>query len=224
MMLCTGHGNGQDKSGKIVIKGRVTDGSGSPVANAIILLDGERTNSVTGQDGLFRVKVRSSPSKIGVLTFDMGFFEEDIRGRNMVDLRFKKSEPAEIAAQLPEGEEYIDVGYNYVKKKNLSNAVASVDFRNSKRTYSSIYEMIRELPGVWISGNSIVLPGSRNLYGYIGPVVIVDGIRGVNISSIPPSNVESIVLLKDAGAAIYGSEGFGGALLIRTKKTLIDNK
>lgn len=77
--------------------------------------------------------------------------------------------------------------------------------------------MIQELPGVVVNGQEIVVDGSRNLWNYIPPLLVVDGIYVDDISDISPSSVESIVLLRGSSAAMYGSRGFGGVILIKRK-------
>jgi TonB-dependent starch-binding outer membrane protein SusC len=69
--------------------------------------------------------------------------------------------------------------------------------------------MIEEIPGI----NTRVY----NMYGPVGPTYVVNGVAVSYIDDILPSTVESIVYLKDASAAIYGSRGFGGVILIKTK-------
>lgn len=107
------------------------------------------------------------------------------------------------------GEESVDVGYSYVKKKNLTNSVGIFDFKNSKRTYHNVYEMIQEIPGTRAK--------VYNFFGPIEPAYVVNGIMVSSLDDILPSTVESIVFLKDASAAIYGTRGFGGVILIKTK-------
>ena len=69
--------------------------------------------------------------------------------------------------------------------------------------------MIQEIPGI----NAKVF----NMYGPVGPLIVINGVAGGDIGSIQPSDVESIVLLRDAAAAIYGSRAFGGVVLIKTR-------
>ena len=75
----------------------------------------------------------------------------------------------------------------------------------------------REVSGVKVFGESIVIQGSIDLLDYVDPLLVVDGVRVSSISDIPPTSVESIEVLKGASAAIYGSQGYGGAIVIKTK-------
>ena len=69
--------------------------------------------------------------------------------------------------------------------------------------------MIQEIPGIRAK--------VYNLFGPVGPSYVVNGMMVSNLDDILPSTVESIVFLKDGSAAIYGSRGFGGVILIKTK-------
>ncbi len=199
----------QKNSGKITITGTVHDVSNSPIVNAIIMIDGQNTSAVTNSEGKYKVRVKRTASEIGVFTFGNGIIEDSIKGRTRIDFNFSTISVQAYGSDPLPGEEGVDVGYNYVKKKNLTNAVGTFDFKNSKRTYRNIYEMIQEIPGI----NAKVY----NMNGPVGPMYVVNGVAVSNIDYILPSTVESIVFLKDSAAAIYGSRAFGGVILIKTK-------
>lgn len=201
----------QKNNRKIIIQGTARDASQSPVPNAIILIDGQSINSVTNSEGNFKIKVKQNVKRIGIFAIDLGIVEEAIDGRNIINLNFStiSTRVSTLNNKPDKGEETVDVGYSYVKRKSLTNAVGVFEFKDPKRSYSSVYEMIQEIPGI----NAKVF----NIYGPVGPLIVVNGVAGGDIGSIQPSDVESIVLLRDAGAAIYGSRAFGGVVLIKTK-------
>jgi TonB-dependent SusC/RagA subfamily outer membrane receptor len=130
-----------------------------------------------------------------------------------------------MAVQKPQdqntipGEEATTVGYGEVKKKQVTNQIGKIDGTNKKyASYRSIYEMIqREVAGVKVSGNSIIIQDSKNLQGSIPPLLIVDGVYVDSFDGIQPSTVSSIEVLKGSAAAIYGSRGYGGVVIIKTK-------
>jgi len=113
----------------------------------------------------------------------------------------------------------VNTGYGMVKKRDLTTDVTMIDGTSKNySSYSSILEMIqREVSGVQITGNDIIIQGSRNSYGYVHPLVVVDGVYMDNVPDLPPATVRSIEVLKGTSAAIYGSRGFGGAIIIKTK-------
>lgn len=203
---------------RITVTGTVLDAANKPVANAVVMIDGESTSSLTDINGKYKIRVRLKSKDIAIFSFANGIIGDSIRNRTNIDFVFSNVSAQTNIIDIPEGEKYVDVGYNdYIKKKNLTNSVSAFYPKDSKRTYGSVYEMLQQLPGVMIMGKSVVLYNSRNLYGFVGPMVVVNGYPNADIGSILPSSVESIVLLKDSAAAIYGSLGFGGVILIKTK-------
>ena len=97
------------KSGKkITISGFVVDVTATPVADAIILIDGEKTGKITDSKGFYKIKVRPENKKIGVCTSSGGIIEEVINGRKNIDFTFKVSIPYQKTD--PENEP-IDIGY-----------------------------------------------------------------------------------------------------------------
>jgi TonB-dependent SusC/RagA subfamily outer membrane receptor len=119
------------------------------------------------------------------------------------------------------GEELVDIGYAQIKKKYLTTDISFIDGTKKKyASYSSVYDMIqREVSGVMIFGKKIIIQGASNITGSVGPLVIVDGVSvsSSDLDYIAPSSVESISVLKGTAAAIYGSRGYGGAIIIKTR-------
>lgn len=204
---------------RIEISGTVLDVYHSPIGNALILVDNKKTNSVTDARGNFRIKVKSTASKIGVLTFGNGVFEQQIMGRTRINFNFSTMANQPSVLKPIAGEQGVSAGYGTVKRKNLTTDVNSIDGSDKKySTYSSISEMImREVSGVRITGGDVIIQDSQNLYGYIPPLIVVDGVYMNSLPDIPPVSVRSIEVLKGTSAAIYGSRGFGGAIVIKTK-------
>jgi len=210
----------QQKPGKrIEITGTVLDVYHSPIANALILVDDKKTNSVTDARGNFRIKVKPTALKIGVLTFGNGVFEEEIMGRRLINFNFSTIVNQPSVPNSIDGEQGVYTGYGMVKKKNLTTDINTIDGTDKKySTYSSITEMIqREVSGVRLTGGNLIIQDSQNLYGYIPPLIVVDGVYMDQLPDIPPVSVRSIEVLKGTSAAIYGTRGFGGAIIIKTK-------
>lgn len=199
----------QKNNKKITISGTVLDVSKIPIEDAIIMVDGQNTSSVTNSEGKYKVRVKPNATEIGVFTFGNGIIEDSINGRNLINFNFSTNSVQVQDFEIAPGEEGVNVGYSYVKKKNLTGNMAVIDFKNSKKTYSNIHEMIQEIPGIRTK--------VFNLFGPVGPSYVVNGIMVSSIDYIQPSEVESIVFLKDSSAAIYGSRAFGGVILIKTK-------
>lgn len=209
----------QKPARRVEIKGTVRDVYNAPIAHAIIMIDDQKTNAVTDSRGNYKIKVKRDASKIGVFTFGNGTFEEYIYGRTRINFNFNVVAAQQLDPYLREGEQGVNTGYGLVKKKNLTTDVNNIDGTNRKyATYSSISEMIqREVSGVKVNGNEIVIQDSRNYFGYVHPLIVVDGVYMDDLPDIPPTTVNSIQVLKTTAASIYGSRAFGGAIIIKTK-------
>ena len=207
---------GQKSGKKITITGNVTDESGASIANAIIMIDGEKTNIVTDRTGFYKVKAKQGDKKIGVFTFTNGIVEDFIDGRSKINFKFSGSVPDQKGTVIDPGDEAIDIGYSVVKQKSLTAPVGKIDGTKSKyASYPSIYEMIRgEVPGVHVNGNSIMIRGATTINGSTEPLFVVDGVPVITLDNIQPQMVKSIEVLKGSAASIYGTRGSNGVILI----------
>jgi hypothetical protein len=220
-VFCLDSLNAQKNNKKIKITGTVLNVVKEPVVNAIVLIDGKKTYSLTDHKGNFKVRVNPTASTIGFFTFDNGFAEEAINGRTQINFNFETTVKHQIPDRtVPCGEQGVNTGYSSIKMKNLVTDISKIDGTNSKYTsYSSISEMIqREVSGVRISGGSVIIQESRDFLGFLPALVMVDGVScGYDLPEIPPATVKSIEVLKGTSGAIFGSRGLGGAIIIKTK-------
>jgi TonB-dependent SusC/RagA subfamily outer membrane receptor len=219
-LLCIQNLSAQ-KAKKIKITGTVLGVDKEPISNAMVLIDGEKTNSTTDLKGKYSVKAKADAAKIMIVTFGNGTFEDSINGRTEIDFNFSTisvstAQDAEISA----GDEAVNSGYNTQKRKYTTTQIGKIDGTDEKfRTYSTIYDMIqREVSGVRVTGETIVVGESKNMWGYIYPLLLVDGVEVPSISDIKPSAVKSVEVLKGTSAAMYGTRGYGGVIMITTKK------
>jgi len=220
--LCFNTISAQKAGKKITLTGVVHDASGNPITNAIVMIDGERTSSLTDFKGAFKIKVKSNAQRIGIFTFGSGILEEAIDGRTEINLKFGVTAAHQSQGQdqvAEAGEAGVNTGYTYVKEKNLTNEVSKIDGTKKKyASYTSIYEMIqREVSGVKVSGTNIIIHDSKDFFGSVPALLVVDGTYVNDLSNIAPISVESIEVLKGTAAAMYGSRGYGGVVLIKTK-------
>ena len=204
---------------RIEIKGTVLDVYHGPIANAIIMVDGQKTNSVTDARGNYRIKVKPGATRIGVFTFGNGTSENYIDGRTRIDFNLSTMRSEQLHPNVRERERGINTGYGKVKKKNLTTEVTNIDGADKKySTYSSVYDMIqRHVSGVRVSGKDVIIQGSSDFHGFVRPLVVLDGVYMTRVPDIPPSTVRSIEVLKSTAASIYGSRALGGAIIINTK-------
>lgn len=214
--------NAQKSNKKITITGTVLNSAKQPIANAIVMIDGEKTNSLTDSQGKYKIKVKPTAAKIGIFTFGSGIKEEEISGRTEIDFNFggsaSRSQQTTDEAIAP-GQQGVNTGYGMVKEKNLTTTVDKIDGTDKKyASYHSIADMIqREVSGVRINGSSVIIQDSKDLFGSVYALVVVDGVYMNELPDISPSTVKSIEVLKGTSAAMYGSRGYGGVIVIKTK-------
>jgi len=218
--LCINSITAQKSNKKVTITGTVLNASRGPIVNAIVMIDDQKTNSMTDANGNYKVKVKPTALKIGIFTFGSGTFEDSIKGRTRIDFNFGTTRTQQTTDQtIAPGEQGVNTGYGVVKEKNLTTNVNKIDGTNKKyATYHSISEMIqREVSGVKVDGSSVIIQGAKDFFGSVPALIVVDGVSSYELPDILPSSVKSIEVLKGTAASIYGSRGYGGAIIIKTK-------
>lgn len=204
----------------IKVTGVVVDESGEPLIGVSIRVKGTDTGSITNVDGNFEVNVNSTAS---VLEFSyIGYTSEEVRVGNKTVLRVIMKEDSKIL------DEVVVVGYSTQKRANLTGAVSTVsaDALQSKPVNNPLSALQGEVPGMLIQRTSgqpgneefkLNVRGISSTNGDSAPLVIIDGIAG-DINLLGPDDIESISVLKDAQASIYGARAAGGVILVTTKK------
>jgi hypothetical protein len=208
----------QKSNRKITITGTVTDLQSSPVPEALLMIDGKTTSIKTNYKGYYKIRVKPSVSKIGVFTTITGAKEESVNGRTVINFSLDKvinSSPGTGAGDI--SEEVVNDGYGSTKKSSSSNPVTKSDVSGSRySSFSSIYEVLRTVPGVMVSGSSVSIRGVGTT-GSSSPLYVVDGVTMSSIGSINPSVVKSIEVIKGPAASVYGIQGANGVISIRLK-------
>lgn len=210
----------QKTNKKITITGKVTDLYNSPVSGAFIMIDGKSTERKTNVKGLFKVKVKPSAQRIGIFTTFTELKEEPINGRTTINFNLDKFVPQQLnAGPGVSNDEVIDEGYSVAREKNITKPVTKSDVSgNEYASFSSIYEILRTVPGVAVSGNSVTVRGISTT-GSSAPLFVVNGTTVNSISGIDPSMVKSIEVLKGPSASVYGLQGANGVIIIHLKGT-----
>jgi TonB-dependent SusC/RagA subfamily outer membrane receptor len=206
----------QKNNKKITITGRVTDLYSSPVSGALIMIDGKNTTAKTDAKGDYKIKVKPLASQIGVFTTITGVKEEPINERTVINFSLNK-----IILQQGSGstvsEEVVNEGYGTAKKGNISKPVTRSDVSGREySSFSSIYDVLRTVPDVMVSGTNVTVRGVGST-GSTSPLFVVNGITVSSVSSINPSTVKSIEVLKGPSASVYGLQGANGVILIQLK-------
>jgi TonB-dependent SusC/RagA subfamily outer membrane receptor len=201
---------------KIVITGKVTDLYNSPVSGAFIMIDGKSTERKTDIKGLFKVKVKPSAQRIGVFTTFTEIKDEPIKGRTAINFTLDKLVPRPVdAGRVSSDDEVVDEGYNVTRRRNISKPVTRSDVSGSEyASFSSIYEVLRTIPGLTVSGSSVTIRG-----GFSAPLFVVNGTTVSSVNGIDPAMVKSIDVLKGPSASVYGLQGANGVIIIKLKGT-----
>ena len=208
---------------EITVKGTVVDSNGMGVPGVTVLLKGTKNSVVTDIDGKF--VIANVPAN-GHLVFSfIGMETRDvaIAGKTTLSITMKDS-----ATDLDEVK-VVSFGYGTIKKENLLGSVASIGAKElSKIPVTNVAEaMAGRLAGVSVQsvdgapGADIVIRvrGGGSITQDNSPLYVVDGFIVSNINDIPPSDIQSIDILKDAATtAIYGAQGANGVVVITTKK------
>ena len=204
----------QKTNKRIIISGTVTDKNNRPVSGAVIFIDNHKTNSITNNKGLYKIKTDAAALRISVFSDQGAASEASIDGRTVIDFSLEGD-----LSESPEQEtaETVSDGYLTIKKKNSTGSVSKIDAQNPRyKSYQNIYEMIRgEVSGVRVIGTRIQIMGPSSIGGNDDPLFIVDGVPVDKIENISPAQVKSIEVLKGADAAIYGTRSANGVLIIK---------
>jgi len=203
------------------ISGKVTDASSNePLIGANILVKGTGSGTITDIDGSYSLSV---PAGATALVFSYtGYTDQEIAlgSSNTVNV-------ALAAGQLID--EVVVVGYGTQKSKEVTGAVVSVkkeDF-NAGNVNSPAQLLQGRVAGLTVSrpggdpngGFGIRLRGLSTIGAQTEPLIIVDGVLGASLNNIDPQDIESFDVLKDgSAAAIYGTRGSSGVIIITTKK------
>lgn len=122
-------------------------------------------------------------------------------------------------------EELVDLGYGKVRRKLVTSSVSKVSLtEKSASSYTDMGEFLMgRVPGLTVTktgnGYKYVIRSTNTIYGNTDPLFVVDGMTVDDISYLNPSDVDHVEVLKDASsAAIYGTQGGNGVILITTKK------
>lgn len=216
-LVATSQAQGRKRVKMITVSGTVTDTAFSPVARALIVVDGQSTGVTTGTKGTFKLKIRPDAASVGAYTVNLGSAMTMYEGQDYITFVLDGREGLKNFTPTPtEDDMEMQIGYGTVKKKNLTTDVGYIDGQDyANSSYTNIYDMIRgKVPGVQVTGNTIVIRGNNSINLSSDPLLVVDGIVVNSIDNINPRQVKSITVLKGPDASIYGSRGANGVILI----------
>ncbi|MCU0362685.1 MAG: TonB-dependent receptor plug domain-containing protein [Bacteroidales bacterium] len=201
---------------KFDISGRVTDASDRPVSGALIMIDGQNSNIVTDENGMYKVRVSAKADSITVLTITTGVSSAAINNQTEINFRLKGSAGGGTKFSNQAGQK-VDIGYGTVNERDVLTNVSTVD-GGKYSTFKDIYEVLKGQPGVMVNGKSIKIQGVTSFQMGTEPLFVVDGMVVSSVDGIMPSQIDNISILKGASTSIYGSRGANGVILINLIK------
>lgn len=202
------------------ITGKVTDEGGAALPGVTVMLKSSRNAVVTDQQGRYQIQV---PETADALIFSFVGYESRT-------VAIGASRVLNITLKVAEGSlnEIVVVGYGSQKKATVTGSIAVL--KGSEIVKSPLANVANSLqgrlPGVTIT-NRTGEPGrddpgirirGRSTTGNSSALVIVDGVERSGLGQINPNDIESITVLKDASAAIYGARAANGVILVTTKR------
>jgi TonB-linked SusC/RagA family outer membrane protein len=202
------------------ISGRVTDRSGAPLPGVTVTVKGSTNGTLTDAEGKYTIPNISSGTVLVFSFVGLKTQEITVSGQTNIDLELSEDS---VALQ-----EVVIVGYGSMTKKEISSSIVSVKKENfQKGAVSDPMELlVGKVAGLNIdnssasphSSSSFQIRGATSITGGNSPLIVIDGIAGGNMGTLAVQDIESIVVLKDAAsAAIYGTRGANGVILITTK-------
>lgn len=205
------------------ISGKVTDGEdGSGLPGVNILAKGTTIGTITDVEGNYNLSV---PDETTTLIFSsVGYEAEEveINGRNTINIA--------LMPDIQSLSEVVVVGYGEQKKVTVTGSVAAVEGRELTKspTVNLSNSLAGRIPGVFAvnrsgepgyDGSALRIRGSNTL-GNNNALIVIDGVpaRAGGLERLNPADIESVSVLKDASAAIYGARAANGVILITTKR------
>lgn len=207
--------NLQAQNQKISISGTIKDKTNEPLIGATVAERGTTNATLTDIDGKFSLQVSGNQSVLQISY--IGYHPKEVPVQGKTDFEIVLTEDSKAL------DEVIVVGYGIQKKATLTGAVAAVTSSEIVTTKNeNVQNMLTgKLPGVRVVQKSSE-PGSFNnsfdIRGMGNPLVIIDGVPRDNFTRMDANDIESLSVLKDASAAVYGVRAANGVVLITTKK------
>lgn len=207
----------------INVTGTVTDTSGEALAGVSVSVKGNQTHGIaTDFDG--RYALSDVPSTATLVYSFVGFRAEEVAVDSRHVINVTMQEDSELL------DEVVVIGYGSLSRKELSSSIVQVNRKDfQKGAMNSPMEMLTgKVAGLNVSstasadpngGANLQIRGATSLSAGNGPLIVIDGVAGGDIRTLAPQDIESMSVLKDAAsAAIYGTRGANGVILITTKK------
>lgn len=213
------------------VTGKVLDPDGNPVVGATVSIKGTTTGTQTDQEGVFRLNLPQGDEILVVSFIGYKTQEFPVNNQRTIEIQLEPSDALD---------EVVVVGYGTQKKAHLTGAIQTIDAEEIEDLPSTNVgaALSGRLLGVGVSGgiSRPGVPATLNIRGASTeskdggtdqPLYVIDGIIQVTSQGVPdnslfntlvPSEIESITFVKDAAAAVYGSRGANGVVIVTTKR------
>ena len=205
------------------ISGRVTDDTGKPLMGVTVVEKGTTNGVSTTADGSYTLRLQNAENAVLEFSF-IGYRNTELPAGTKTTLDVQLTESVTTMDNV------VVIGYGTTTKKELTGSVSSLKSDDFKQ--GNITNPLQLLQGQ-VAGLNIVradggdpngdfeiqLRGMTTMAGGASPLVVIDGVVGGDLSNVSPDDIASIDVLKDgSAAAIYGTRGTNGVILVTTKK------
>jgi TonB-linked SusC/RagA family outer membrane protein len=205
------------------INGNITDEGNSGIPGVNVLEKGTNNGVVSDKDGKYSINVKDGNS---VLVFSfIGYVTKEVKvgSGSTVDIKL------EVSSQ--ELNDVVVVGYGTQKRSELTNAVVQTTGAEIKKSSAASLSnsLAGRMAGVYVTQRSAapgfddaqILVRGASTYRNTSALIVIDGVANADpdgLNRLDPNDIESISVLKDASAAIYGAQSAGGVILVTTKR------
>lgn len=209
---------------QIQVSGTITDDEGVPLPGVNVIVKGTTIGVITDVDGKYTLNVPDQNAVLAASFIGFVTSEVTVGGRSVIDIS--------LVSEALALQEVVVVGYGTQKKVNVIGSITTVSSEEitAAPTPNVSSALSGRLPGLFVT-QSTGRPGAdqadlrirgvstiANESGNTSVLVVIDGIPGRDLNSIEPGDIESLSVLKDASAGIYGSRAANGVILVTTKK------
>ena len=208
---------------EVRVQGLVKDASGDAIIGASVVQKGKKgaTGAITDLDGRFVMNV---PAKATLVVSYLGYETREVAVNGQTQLTITMTEDNKVLNEV------VVVGYGTMDKKELTSAVSHVGEKDFLTVSSLDPSMMIQgkVAGVSITNTgagdpnnqaSIQIRGVSSRSAGLGPLIVIDGVPGGNLTNLNPNDIASFDILKDgAASAIYGTRGSNGVIVVTTKK------
>lgn len=205
---------------KRTISGIITSDNGETLPGVNVVVDGTTIGTISDNNGNYTISVPQNNENLIFSSIGYQTTKITIQGRSKIDIT--------LQAEIVNLSDVVVVAYGKVKKSDLTGSVAAISSKDySQQPITQIDQVLQgRTTGVQVSNTNgvpggdvkIRVRGANSVLGNNNPLIIVDGISGVDLRNVNINDIESIQVLKDASStAMYGSRGANGVVIITTK-------